>query len=236
MSEFIKITDDNQELMHFGVKGMRWGHTKTGYRSTGIRSALARRANDNVDSGFKDWQINAQKKQTAIDAGKKRNEARMLYESNRGSKQFKADYKQADKEYKKALGKNTTYRKGDVKNEVGKDLSRKYLSEAKQLKKQIDQGFGDAKTKKRYQDLMNQYDIERASARRAPEVAAKRSRKKASMKRAMTMAVKTAVATAAVTAGSRYINNRLVAEGKQPVDIPRILDFAKKAKDFAGYF
>ena len=25
MSNFIKITDDNQELMHFGVMGMRWG-------------------------------------------------------------------------------------------------------------------------------------------------------------------------------------------------------------------
>lgn len=29
MSKFIKITDDNQELMHFGVPGMRWGHRKT---------------------------------------------------------------------------------------------------------------------------------------------------------------------------------------------------------------
>ena len=26
MSEFIKITEENQELYHFGVKGMRWGH------------------------------------------------------------------------------------------------------------------------------------------------------------------------------------------------------------------
>ena len=25
MSEFIKITEENQELYHFGVKGMRWG-------------------------------------------------------------------------------------------------------------------------------------------------------------------------------------------------------------------
>ena len=236
MTHFIKITDDNQELYHFGVKGMRWGHTKTGYRSTSIRSAIARRQNDATDAGFKDWKVNADKKQDAVVAGKKRNEAKRAYESDRSNKQLKADYKTADKEYKKALSKNTTYRKGVVKQEVGKDMSRKYLSDAKKLKKQIDAGQGTDETKKQYQRLMNQYDIERASARRAVAVASKRSQKKASMKRAMTMSVKAAVATAAVAAGSQYINSRLVAQGKQPVDIPRVINFATKAKDFMGYF
>lgn len=236
MSNFIKITDDNQELMHFGVLGMKWGHTKKGYRSTSIRSAVARRSNDNVDRGFKDWQVNAQKKQTAIDAGKRRNETQMLYSQNKGSKEHRSAYKQAEKEYKKTLGSNTTYRKGDIKQEVGQDLSRKLLSEAKRLKKQIDQGNGDPKTKKQYQKLMNQYDVERAKARRAPMVAQRRSAKKASMKRAMTMTVKAAVIGAAVTAGGKFVNYKLETAGREPINVSKVVNFAKKAKDFVGYF
>lgn len=29
MTTFIKITDENEELMHVGVMGMRWGHRKS---------------------------------------------------------------------------------------------------------------------------------------------------------------------------------------------------------------
>ena len=83
---------------------------------------------------------------------------------------------------------------------------------------------------------MNKYDVERASARRAVAVANKRSQKKASIKRAMTMSVKAAVATAAVTAGGYYVNKNLIANGKQLIDIPRVINFAKKAKEFIGYF
>ena len=231
---YIKITDD--EIKHYCILGMKWGHSKRGYRSTNVRSAIARRSNDVTDSGFKDWQENDKKKKTAIDVGTKRNEAKIRYEKNRSDKQAKDDYRSANKEYKQALGKNTTYRKGAVKQEVGQDMARKYLSEAKKLKKQIDSSQGNSETKKQYQKLMNQYDIERASARRALSVANKRSQKKASIKRAMTMSVKAAAGAAAVAVGSKYVNDRLVSQGRQPINIQRILDFAKKAKDFSGYF
>lgn len=235
MTQYVKIIK-NDALSHVGVLGMHWGHTKKGYRSTNIRSALARRSNDVTDAGFKDWKENDQKKQHAISTGKTKNEAQRNYASNPKDKQAKSDYKSANKDYKSALKANTTYRKGVVKQEVGSDMARKYLSDAKKLKKSIDAGTADSKTKQQYQHLMNKYDVERASARRAVAVASKRSQKKASMKRAMTMTVKAAAATAAITAGGAYVNNKLASQGKQTINIQAVVDFAKKAKDFAGYF
>ena len=47
----------NKELYHYGVPGMRWGHRKTSYKSTDIRSAIARRSNEKVDEGFKNGTI-----------------------------------------------------------------------------------------------------------------------------------------------------------------------------------
>ena len=45
------INSNKDELTHYGVLGMKWGkHSKTGYRSTSIRSALARRSNDITDA------------------------------------------------------------------------------------------------------------------------------------------------------------------------------------------
>ena len=61
----------NNELYHFGVKGMRWGHRKNNYRSTSVRSAIARRENNKVDKGFKNWNENAKKRDNAIELGKK---------------------------------------------------------------------------------------------------------------------------------------------------------------------
>ena len=45
----------NPELYHYGVKGMKWGVRKkrSSYRSTSLRSAMARRQNEKVDAGFK---------------------------------------------------------------------------------------------------------------------------------------------------------------------------------------
>lgn len=231
-----EIINPKDELLHFGIPGMKWGHSKNGYRSTSVRSAIARRSNDKTDAGFNDWKKNDNQKQEAINAGKKRNELKRASDTDPKNKQLRSEYKSADKEYKSALSKNTTYRKGVVKQEVGSDMARKYLSEAKKLKKQIDNGNGDANTRKQYQKLMNKYDVERASARRAVAVASKRSQKKASIKRAMTMSVKAAATTAAVTTGGYYINKTLMANGRQPIDVSRVINLAQKAKDFMGYF
>ena len=234
----------NKELYHYGVPGMRWGHRKTSYKSTGIRSAIARRSNEKVDEGFKKWNDNAKKRDDAINLGKTRNAAKLAYESNKSDKNLKSAYKTANKDYKKALRKNTTYRKGVVRQEVGKDASRKYLSEAKKIKKQLDANPGDRQLQKKYNDLMSKHDVERANARRAVEVGAKRSQKKAAMKRAMTMTVKTAATTAAVSAGAyavnRYLNDHQVSFNGQRVNvgsqnIRNVMDKVNKAKKFMGY-
>lgn len=234
----------NKELYHYGVPGMRWGHRKTSYKSTGIRSAIARRSNNKVDEGFKKWNDNAKKRDDAINLGKTRNAAKLAYESNKSNKNLKSAYKTANKDYKKALSKNTTYRKGVVRQEVGKDASRKYLSEAKKIKKQLDANPGDRQLQKKYNDLMSKHDVERANARRAVEVGAKRSQKKAAMKRAMTMTVKTAATTAAVSAGAyavnRYLNDHQVSFNGQRVNvgsqnIRNVMDKVNKAKKFMGY-
>ena len=234
----------NKELYHYGVPGMRWGHRKTSYKSTGIRSAIARRSNEKVDEGFKKWNDNAKKRDDAINLGKTRNAAKLAYESNKSDKNLKSAYKTANKDYKKALSKNTTYRKGVVRQEVGKDASRKYLSEAKKIKKQLDANPGDRQLQKKYNDLMSKHDVERANARRAVEVGAKRSQKKAAMKRAMTMTVKTAATTAAVSAGAyavnRYLNEHQVSFNGQRVNvgsqnIRNVMDKVNKAKKFMGY-
>lgn len=235
---------NDNELMHYGILGMKWGKRKALYNSTGVRSALARRSNDKVDKSFKNWNENAKKKSNAIDLGKKATASRLAYESNTADKSLKSQYKQDNKAYKKALKSNTTYRKGQIKREVGSDLSRKYLSEAKKVQKQMSVDPSNKQLQKKYNDLMSKHDIERARARRAPEVATKRSNRKASFKRTMTMSAKAAAGTAAVAAGAyavnRYLNNHKVTlNGKRVVigtqNIRDVASVVKKAKDFMGY-
>ena len=236
---------DSNELYHFGVKGMRWGHRKNNYSSTSVRSAIARRENNKVDKGFKNWNENAKKRDNAIELGKKANASRRAYENDKSNKSLKSAYKQDNKAYKKALRKNTTYRKGVVRQEVGKDISRKYLSDAKKIKKQLDVDPSNKQLKKKYNELMSKHDIERAKARKAVEKANKRSRKKAAIKRGMTMSVKAAGATAACAAGAyavnRYLDNHNVTINGRRVqlkaqNISDVVGKAKKVKDFLGYF
>ena len=236
---------DQNELMHYGVLGMRWGKRKDNYHSTGIRSALARRSNEKVDNNFKKWTENSKKKADAIELGKKANLSKRAYEDNRQDKSLKNKYKQDNKAYKKALRGNTTYRKGQIKQEVGSDLSRKYLSEAKRVKKQLNADPSNKDLQKKYNSLMSKHDVERARARRAPEVAANRSRKIASIKRGATMTVKAAAGTAAVAAGTyavnKYLTNHQVTlNGKRVTlgmqNVRDVVDIAKKVKDIGKFF
>ena len=77
------------ELMHYGVLGMKWGKRKNNYHSTSIRSEMAKRANEKVDKNFQIWKENSQKKQNAIDLGKKATGSKMAYESNKSDKSLK---------------------------------------------------------------------------------------------------------------------------------------------------
>lgn len=238
-------TPSSDELYHYGILGMKWGKRKDNYHSTGLRSALARRSNDKIDKSFKNWNENANKKTAAISLGKKANLSKMAYENNKSDKHLKQQYHTDKKAYKKALRSNTTYRKGQIKQEVGSDLSRKYLSSAKQLKKQMSADPSNKQLQKSYNNLMSKHDVERARARRAPGVAAKRSAKKASIKRAMTISVKAAAGTAAIAVGThavnRYLTNHQVTLNGKRVSLSSqkirdVADMAKKAKNFMGYF
>lgn len=255
MSNYILTADG--ELYHAGVKGMKWGVRryqeqdgsltpagKKRYRSTSIKSAMARRQNEKVDKSFDKWQEGAKRRDDAIALGKKANEARLAYENNKGDKNLKSAYQQANKEYKKALSKNTTYRKGTVRQEVGKDISRKYLSEARKVKKQLDKDPGNKDLQKKYDHLMSQHDIERAAARKAQSVGEKRSSRKASIKRTMTMTIKGVAASAAV-AGGVYATNKILQSRNVTVNgrrvqlsgakVAQVADLAKKVKNAMGF-
>lgn len=208
----------NAYLAHHGIKGQKWGvrryqnsdgsYTNAGkvrYRSTSISSALARRSNEKVDKSFKKWEEGSQNRNRAIEYGKKRNEALIDYKTGSGTRR---EYKDSNKEYKRALRKNTTYRKGSVKQDVGRDLSRKYLSEAKKIEKQLRKNPNNRELRRKYTKMMNAHDVERAKARRVQQKYANRSAKKAAIKRNITISVKAAAASALVGVGVKYANDK----------------------------
>ena len=237
MSNYILTYDGKyvkeDELYHYGVPGMKWGHRKASYgtskpngkkiyRSKGLRSLIAKKQNEKIDKSFAEWTENSKKRENAINLGKKANISKMSYEKDK-SKENKKQYKSDNKAYKKALKGNTTYRKGQIKNAVGKDLSRKYLSEAKKIKKSMSANSEDKTLNKQYNTMMNKYGIARAKARRAPEVAENRSRRKAAIKRGITMSVKAAATSAAIGTGiwaaNRYLSNHNVTLNGTPIRI-----------------
>jgi hypothetical protein len=79
--------------MHYGIPGMKWGNRKSSYSSTGVRSVIARRSNEKVDAGFKNWGENSKKKANAIELGQKANVSKRAYESNKSDKALKSQYK-----------------------------------------------------------------------------------------------------------------------------------------------
>lgn len=96
----VSRTNNPDELLHYGIKGMKWGKHKSTYNSTGVRAVIARRSNEKVDTGFKNWDENTKKKANAVELGKKANLSKRAYESNKSDKTLKTQYKQDIKAYK----------------------------------------------------------------------------------------------------------------------------------------
>lgn len=190
---------------------MRWGVRR------------ARKQNEKIDKSFKKWQENAKRRENATELGKKANVARMDYERDSKNKQLRRVYRDANKTYKQALRSNTTYRKGAIRGDVGKDMASKYLSEAKRVKKLLDADPNNKQLQKQYKYLSDQHQYERAKARKAPGVGQRRSQRKAAIKRTMTMTVKSACTTAAIGVGlgaaNRYLNEHNVTVNGKPIRV-----------------
>lgn len=251
--------EHNEYLAHHGVKGQRWGVRRytnrdgslnsTGkrrYSSTSLQGAIARRQNQKVDKSFQRWKTNASNRDQAIELGKKANASRRAYESDRHNKEKRKQYKADNKAYKKALRKNTTYHKGTVKQEVHRDASRSYLSDARRINKELKAHPNDRNLQRQYDKAMSRHDVERARGRRVQEQYAKSSRRNAALKAGFTRNAKRAAIGAGVAVGlyaaNKYlsshnvtINGERVSVGQSNIDDlrkfaragRRIIDFGR---------
>lgn len=235
------------ELRHHGILGQKWGIRryqnsdgslttagKKRYHSNSLSAYIAKKKNQKVDKGFNDWKRNAELKEKAISSGKKTNEANIAYIMN-PTKDNKKAYKNSMKQYKRDLKENTTYRKGDIQSEVGKDLSRKLLSSAKSVQKRINNNPDDKTLNKLYSNLMNKHDIERARARDIPEKYHNRSKKIASIKRGMTMTTKAIAATAVIGVGVAATNKYLLKNKGISITNDSVKNAADKIKEMMKY-
>jgi hypothetical protein len=187
--------------------------------------------NRKVDKSFEQWKTGSTNRENAIDLGKNANVKKIEYERNR-DRDSKKEYKSAEKLYKKAYKDNTTYRKGQIRGEVGSDLSRKYLSEAKKVEKKLQVDPNNKELRKEYTRLMNAHDVERAKARKAPSVGAKRSAKIASYKRALTITAKAAAASVAVGIGVSFLKSKNV---NLSMSNSQVMDYVSKGLSFLSY-
>ena len=239
-----------EELYHHGILGQKWGvrryqnpdgsytsagKKRRGYSSTSLSGAVARAKNRKVDKSFEDWKENDRRKADAINKGLIANEKRMALEKDSKNRELKREYNQAEREYKKALRGNTLYRQGSVRETVGKDSSSKYLSEAKNIEKQLRSDPYNRDLQKKYNNYMSKHDIERAKARRAQDVGAKRSYRVASMKRALTMTVKAAATAAAVGAGVHLANKYLLSNSGVKLSQDKLQSAINIGSEFLKY-
>lgn len=253
------IAPSNSDLQHHGILGQKWGkqngppypldgsdhssaEKKAGWRSslrkshrsTSLRGALARRRNEKIDKSFEKWKKNDDLKKKAIDSGKIANEARMKYESDKKNKENKKAYKEANKQYKKDLRANTTWRKGSIRREVEGDLSRKYMSKARKIENDLKKDPNNTILKKEYNDTLSKHDIYRDRARKAEYVGQARSRQKAMLKASLTMTAASVGTAVAVTAGINLLNGTALQNSPVKVSV-RDVNSMQKILKFASF-